>query len=532
MDAVHIEAYLAGELDERGRQQVEHALRNDADLRASFLTQVRMDTALSALLGEVDVMDAESFEQSVMARLRSEGADGSRGFAKSVLTEIVEEREGVVPLRWPDLVKAGFISAAATVALMFVLQGIIFREGGSIITATSPEAVSGPVFVARLEQSTDLRWSPATQSRIREDGWLKNGLLEIESGKARIVFNSGASAMIEGPAELSIESSNRVFLQSGRLTAEVPPPASGFTVNTPRLNAVDIGTRFGVEVLPNGDSELHVMQGSVEASRTSGNSETVLVEEGLALVADSRTRNGLEPVPYAGDNFVMTIGRVPVPVPALRYTFDESVGAMIEDTGSSQVYDVPLVASGELGNAPRRSIGKSGGGLVFQPETSLEVPLSHDFRLDDPFTVSFWVRIPPEIGSEADQVLLRYGHEEEGWSFFCNLSGESGTRGAVRVAVGSGEITGTTDIADGNWHHVAGRFIGGDDAGVSSHFHLFVDGVLESFTGFEPSEVPSARAGILRLGDAGKEGLSGWIDEVNLFREAIPTIAVQDLSGD
>ena len=62
-----------------------------------------------------------------------------------------------------------------------------------------------------------------------------------------------------------------MFLKSGRLTAEVPPAASGFTVNTPRLNAVDIGTRFGVNVEENGDSELHVMEGEVEVSRTSGN---------------------------------------------------------------------------------------------------------------------------------------------------------------------------------------------------------------------------------------------------------------------
>lgn len=529
MDSVHIEAYLADELDQRGREQVEHALRNDAVLRRSFCTQIQMDSALNCLLGEGETMDEESFEQSVMARLRSEGADGYHGFAKSVLTEIVEEREGVVPLRWPDLVKAGFISAAATIALMFVLQGIIFSDGYAP-SAVSHYPASGPVFVARLEQSTDLQWSRATESNIREDGWLKNGLLVIESGQARIVFNSGASAMIEGPASLSIESSNRVFLQSGRLTAEVPPPASGFTVNTPRLNAVDIGTRFGVEVLPNGDSELHVMQGSVEASRTSGNLETVLVEEGLALVADSRTRNQLEPVPYAGEDFLMTVGRMPIPVPALRYTFDESVGAMIEDTGSDRQYDIPLVAAGELGNSPRRSIGKSGSGLVFQPQTFLEVALSHDFQLDDPFTISFWVRIPPELGNEADQVLLRYGTEESGWSFLCNLSGEAGARGAVRVAAGDGQIVGTTDIADGNWHHVAGRFIGGNKAGISSHLHLFVDGVLESFTGFEPSSIPSNRAEILRIGDAGENGLSGSIDGVNVFREAVPTIAIQELS--
>ena len=72
MDSVHIEAYLADELDQRGREQVEHALRNDAVLRRSFYTQVQMDSALNGLLGEGETMDEESFEQSVMAQFHSD----------------------------------------------------------------------------------------------------------------------------------------------------------------------------------------------------------------------------------------------------------------------------------------------------------------------------------------------------------------------------------------------------------------------------------------------------------------------------
>src|SRR5690606_6122695 len=84
----------------------------------------RTDAALRALLGP----GREAFQQGVLARLRSEGA-GDRGFAKSVLLEIVEEREGRRPVSWPDLVKAGLISAAASVGLLLLLQSIILHEG-------------------------------------------------------------------------------------------------------------------------------------------------------------------------------------------------------------------------------------------------------------------------------------------------------------------------------------------------------------------------------------------------------------------
>ncbi|MEM1440999.1 MAG: LamG-like jellyroll fold domain-containing protein [Verrucomicrobiota bacterium] len=529
MNSEFLEAYLANELDDHGRRQVEDALRRDADLRECFLQQVQLDSALRFLLPEEETVADAAFEQAVMARLRSEGADEERSFAKSVLTEIVEEREEMSPIRWPDLVKAGVISAAASIALMFGLQEIIFSQhsiGGRI----AAQQISGPEYVARVELSEDLTWSPETASKIREDGWLTSGLIEIESGEAMIAFNSGATATVEGPAALSIESSNRVFLNKGRLTAEVPPPASGFTVNTPRLNAVDIGTRFGIEVDKDGNSELHVMEGEVEASRTSGNSVTVLVREGLALRADERTRSELAPVPYAGDQFVLQIGSISTPSPLLRYSFDESVGAVIEDTGSSRGFDVPLVGDGELDRSPRRSVGYSGGGLVFQPGNELLVPLSREFRLEKSHTISFWMRIPPKLASGTEHEILEYGRDGTGWRILCEPASGRGARGALRIENDKGFVVGSTDLADGNWHHIAYRFIGGEKANISSHVHLFVDGKPETLSDFQPGTINEGRVGSLKVGGSESSGFDGWIDELHVFDEAIPTPAIQNLS--
>ncbi len=530
MDAEFLEAYLADELDDRGRRQVEEALRRDADLRECFLQQVQLDSALRYLLpGNEEEFCAEAFEKAIVARLESEGAGEGRGFAKSVLTEIVEEREEIRPIRWPDLVKAGVISAAASVALMFLLQGIIFSQSpfGPRLTQ---HIVSGPEFVARVELSDDLTWSEETAGSIREDGWLTSGLIEIESGEAMIAFNSGATATVEGPAALSIESPNRVFLNQGRLTADVPPPATGFTVNTPRLNAVDIGTRFGIEVDADGNSELHVMEGEVEASRTSGNAVAVLVSEGLALRADERTRSELSPVPYAGDEFVLSIGSIGEPAPMLCYSFDESVGAVIEDSGSSLLYDVPLVADGELDQSPKRAAGYKGGGLVFQPGSELEVPLSRDFRLENAHTLSFWMKIPPRLASRDGHEIISYGRDGIGWRVLCDQGSSRGARGALRVEFDDGFIVGSTDLADGNWHHVAYRFIGGENANISSHVHLFVDGKPETISDFRPGSIDNGRAGSLKLGGDLRTGLDGWIDELNFFGEAIPTLSIQHLS--
>lgn len=526
MDSEHLEAYLAGELDESGRHQVEHALRHDAKLRESFVAQAQMAAALRLLLGPGGGQSKEAFEQGVVARLRSEGA-GERVFAKSVLLEIVEEREGKRPIRWPDLVKTGIISAAASIGLMLLFQSIIFREGSA---DSGARVGSRPIemFTARIERSDNLVWSAESLPRVRNDGWLAPGLLRLESGLAVIALNSGATVLVEGPADLSIEAGNRLFLKSGRLTAEVPPLASGFTVNTPRLNAVDIGTRFGVSVEGNGDSELHVMEGEVEVSRTSGNAVGLRLREGLAVRADGRTRTELTPVDYSGEGFTLRLGSPTEVHPALQYTFDESVGAIVEDSGRDHLFDVPLVATGELDRSPRRAAGRRGGGLVFQPGETLDVPLSREFRLNEAHTFSFWLKLPAKVGQSGEERILEYGREGLAWRVSCNLDPGRGMRGALRVECGGGFLTGCTDLADGNWHHVAYRYLGGVD--LVSNVHLFIDGKPETISASSPGTPSEGRVGNLRLGGGDREGFQGWIDHLGLYREATDTPSLQGLA--
>lgn len=521
-----LDAYLAGELDPPDRSRVERALRQDPGLLEQFAEQARMDAALRALLAPESDLRRRELHQGVLARLRSEGAS-ERGFAKSVLLEIVEEREAKHSIRWSDLVKTGLISAAASIGLLLLAQSVVFHKAEHR-SAASGRVAPVPAFVARVERSEGLQWDAASRDRVRSDGWLSSGFLRLEAGTALIAFNSGAAVLVEGPAELSIESVNRMFLKSGRLTAEVPPRASGFTVNTPRLNAVDIGTRFGLSVDRDGDSELHVMQGEVEASRTSGNAVAIRVREGLAVRADSRTRTGLEPVSYQGDTFRHQVGTPPHSVPALRFDFDESSGPTLEDSGSAGAFDVPLVATGELDRSPRRSAGRFGGGLVFEPGETLDVPLSREFRLEEAHTIGFWAKIPAKIGRTGERTILSYGREGLAWRVSCNLDPRFGNRGALRIGCGDGCFVGTADLADGNWHHVVYRFLGGG-GDLAANLHLFVDGKLEPVSYFRPATPPTGRVGNLRVGGGEADGFLGWIDDLVVYREAIATPELQAL---
>src|SRR5690606_16687201 len=163
---------------------------------ASFVIQAQMEAALRVLLGGAAEQEKTSFHESVLARLRGEGAGDHRGFAKSVLTEILEEREELRPLRSPLLVKTGLISAAASIGLLLLLQTVMFDGNGPGALQTRAARPAGG-FPARIERSENLHWAESTAARIRDDGWLPAGLLEVQSGTLLITMNSGATALVE-----------------------------------------------------------------------------------------------------------------------------------------------------------------------------------------------------------------------------------------------------------------------------------------------------------------------------------------------
>jgi ferric-dicitrate binding protein FerR (iron transport regulator) len=108
----------------------------------------------------------------------------------------------------------------------------------------------------------------------------------IKAGSVALITSRGARLVIEAPAEFRFESSQRLHLKRGRLAADVPPPAKGFTVITPSGDAVDLGTRFGVDVPATGSAEVHVFQGEVIA-KAKGASAKQSLKDGDAVSLDS-----------------------------------------------------------------------------------------------------------------------------------------------------------------------------------------------------------------------------------------------------
>ena len=136
--------------------------------------------------------------------------------------------------------------------------------------------------VAYLKHTALIQWqegshAPPTGSALMP-GWLR-----LSEGTIQIEFVSGARLLVTGPASIRLDSELSAYLESGKLSAQVPEPAHGFIVHTPRVQVKDLGTSFGLEVSDDRDPEIHCFEGSVELFDSSKNDEVKLLDADLAV---------------------------------------------------------------------------------------------------------------------------------------------------------------------------------------------------------------------------------------------------------
>jgi hypothetical protein len=250
-----VDRYLDVQLTAAERGELEDALRRSATSRAQFWQETR----LHALLHEA--------------------ASG---------TEIrVPKQQQIVFARWRK-------PAAALVAVagcLLVVASVVSRLGRprpQLIETNAPERETTTAAIAVLSGTLNVEWNGPADAHAPgaalEPGWLR-----LKSGVAHVQFFNGVGIVLEGPLEVQLVSGEEAFCRSGRMSAEVPSAAHGFTVRTRQLRIVDLGTAFGVYVSGQRD-EVHVFTGKVELHPASAAARELRAGEAIVTVGDGTTR--------------------------------------------------------------------------------------------------------------------------------------------------------------------------------------------------------------------------------------------------
>jgi ferric-dicitrate binding protein FerR (iron transport regulator) len=163
--------------------------------------------------------------------------------------------------------------------------------------------------VARLSAVADIGWSAGDAAPAVGEALARGKTLRLDRGLAELQYANGAKLLLQGPAEIRLDSDKEVTLRRGRLTAVIPVAAHGFTVTTPVGQIVDLGTEFGVDVESDTTVETQVFVGKVEAqSKVANGQPSLLVTAGQAAkLSDS----GVTPAPPGPeDEFVRDLHHV------------------------------------------------------------------------------------------------------------------------------------------------------------------------------------------------------------------------------
>lgn len=358
--------------------------------------------------------------------------------------------------------------------------------------------------------------------------------LELAAGLVELTTPRGGRIVIEAPAMFRFESPQRLHVTRGRLTADIPATARGFTVVTPAGEAIDLGTRFGVDVPPTGDAEVHVFSGEVVA-RGVGTTQTSLRDGdawslGTASTRDLRSGAFIQRGEVESLAAAVALGRDDVSrAAATRLRAEPDIVAWVDFEGGPGVADGGTMTAG----AQCRRVQGRWPGSRAADFTAVGDHVAIDVGGDAAWpqlTLAAWVRLD-SLGEPYQSLYHTDGWQADNpgqvhWMLTRAGVMRLALRGLVLEA-DAVEHDGFPDShtpvfgTEGRWIHLATVY---DSEAHSVRFYL--DGRFDSETRL--AVAPPATLGPARLGNWNRNDrrLSGRIDEFFILGRALDDDAI------
>ena len=263
-------AAMDGSATAAQHQELTELLRSNAAARDEYLTIVDLHAVL-----------AGDFPRSSSAAgtERSASIDRSRRVLRP-------------QLRWVSSTGVMFLATCLLIAV-----GWFFSRGRVQPMNNTNQMGSEVQRLARVAQESGAVWD---SKKIEVGHWLGPEKIRLTSGIVRLEFDSGVEVTLQGPAEFELLSLTRMKLKDGLLTADVPPGAEGFTVDTPMAEVVDLGTSFGIDLRDDAHSNVSVFDGEVTVDARDGSGKRLLGEGDSIQIRRDQTVAGLDldPLPF------------------------------------------------------------------------------------------------------------------------------------------------------------------------------------------------------------------------------------------
>jgi hypothetical protein len=366
--------------------------------------------------------------------------------------------------------------------------------------------------IVRIESAT---WA-AGQAPLRIGDPIDDRRLRLAAGFVELKFAHGATVIVEGPANFEVRGPQRAFLHQGRAVTRLPKGTKGFILDSPRGRLVDQGTEFGVTVGPSGDTEVHVLEGKVEAVPNNHQHALQLsVNQAARLTPERVEQFTADAVGFITDLPPANEGEIGY----LHWSLDEGAGGLSHNRGAG--LGLPgaralLRAHPETSPGPQWIAGQFGAGLSFDGRHGFVECEFPGIAGSEPRTVAFWVKVPRDSTIEEGYGIVNWGVQQPGlaWQISVNPAAHEGPLGRLRLGVNQGYVVGTTDLRDDRWHHCAVVMYGGHRPDSATHILLYLDGELE----------PAARKAVreIRTDITGTAAHNMWLGRNLSYQDSAP----------
>jgi hypothetical protein len=254
------------------------------------------------------------------------------------------------PVAPPGNLRAKWLRAAAVISPLLLLSGwwIVHPKHhtesiASIPSQDHPQLVDpSPApkaipLVATVKLSLQAKWDHGNS--VDALVGLLPGPHTLDQGIVELELNGGAQIVLQAPVKFEVMSDNKVELTSGRISANVPHPSKGLTVHSPDLQIVDLGTEFGMDVIPEKKTHVEVFTGQVRAEiATAQGNETTRPSTGSTsdLITDATTSQILS----KGEAVAVKMGTTSIEkdtTEPLGFVRSEELAARVAEAGHSSI---------------------------------------------------------------------------------------------------------------------------------------------------------------------------------------------------
>lgn len=435
--------------------ELKQLLRDDPDLLAQARQQAMIHGQLGVVVeGEVA---AEKTTQQVLASIQQQD--------ENLFVRGVQQR--LHRGRWIRR------SLAVAALLMLCLAGVFYLSSLDESSGSSP-------IMATLNRVEGVRWTES--SYVVGSSIASGSSLKIDAGLLEMDLDGRGRLIVEGPAHLEFPESGKAVLHQGRIVMRATKKGHGYRIETPQGSIIDLGTEFGVSVGQGGVVETHVIEGSVEAVPKHGSAVTLVRDDAILLGESGKQSIDAD----AGKFYTEMPPKHDGSAKFIHWDFDENRGRIARARGeltSSGDHQADMVFYAmDQGGAPVWVPGVEGSALQFDGLGAYAESGYRGIEGGKPRTVSFWLKVPKDFSKRQGFGIISWGRLKlpgETWQISINPLQEDGAIGRLRLGLHGGQIIGSTDLRDGQWHHIAVVMYGGSRPNVGTHVLLYVDGEKE-----------------------------------------------------